>query len=455
MRLRLFGKILISFWLTFIFIMEGVWVIFTFYDTPERKPWKVAMARSVADIQLGSAASALRLGGEQGLAMLLESWPGKVRPLLTWEPVAPTTAPTTGQAATPAVPEPQDAEFPFYTRTVFLDDGRAYALRYDTSDLFKPRKAGPLNIPAELLVLGILGGLLFSAALAWYLTAPVWRLREGFGQLAQGRLGVRLKPLMGRRRDEIVDLADDFDVMAGRMQALVESREQLLHDVSHELRSPLARMHMAIGLARQNPSRTEALLGRIEQESSRMDELVGELLTLSRVEAQGATLDDYFDLMELLRVVVNNARFEARQDGVDIALRLPGGTGEDETDEAGASATVRGDAELVRRALENVLRNAVRHSPRGTVVEVGVDVGVDVGVEVGSKGAAHARTIRIEDRGPGVPPDALQRIFDPFVRLGEASGTMAAKEPAKEPAKGAGQGAGLGLAIARRAIAVH
>jgi two-component system OmpR family sensor kinase len=342
------------------------------------------------------------------------------------------------------VPEPQDAEFPFYKRTVRLDDGRAYALRYDTSDLFKPRKAGPLNIPAELLVLGILGGLLFSAALAWYLTAPVWRLREGFGQLAQGRLGVRLKPLMGRRRDEIVDLADDFDVMAGRMQALVESREQLLHDVSHELRSPLARMHMAIGLARQNPSRTEALLGRIEQESSRMDELVGELLTLSRVEAQGATLDDYFDLAELLRVVVNNARFEARQDGVEIALRLPGGAGEDETD---GNATVRGDAELVRRALENVLRNAVRHSPRGTVVDVGVDVEFE--------GVAHARTIRIEDRGPGVPPEALQRIFDPFVRLGEASGTGVDQISGQNTGQNAGQGAGLGLAIARRAIAVH
>jgi len=422
MRPRLFWKILFSFWLTFICIVEGVWIIFSLNDTPHPRPWEVAIQRSTAETRLGSAATALRLGGEEGLQALLAEWPGKERLRLSCEPVSTDGAGPSPAPNRDAAPDGENGGS-VYSRIATLPGGVRVLLRYDTADLVPRHRPGPFSLPPELLILAVLGGLLFSSLLAWYLAAPAWRLRSGFAQLAGGNLDVRLKKLMGRRRDEIADLAGDFDLMAERMQSLVESREQLLHDVSHELRSPLARQHMAIGLARKAPERTPALLNRIEQESSRMDELVGELLTLSRVESGGSPLDEYFDLQELVRVVVGNARFEAEQEGVAINLSMIPATGHD------GGTTIRGDAELVRRALENVVRNGVRHTPRNSSVDVSVTV----------DGGRNACAIRIADHGPGVPGESLGRIFEPFVRLG----------------KGKSHGVGLGLAIAKRAIVVH
>ena len=412
MRIRLFWKILFSFWLTFICIIKGVWIVFTLYDVPRKEPRVIQVVEALAESRLDGASLAVRLGGEGRLDAFLASWPEEDRLRLTREPASGNSS----EAASAGV-----SKYPDYFRSVVLPDGGSIVLRYNASDVLPGRdRPGPPNIPPELLILGILGGLLFSALLAWYLTAPMWRLRAGFDALAMGNLGVRLRPLMGRRRDEITDLARDFDMMAERMQSLLESREQLLHDVSHELRSPLARLHMAVGLARQNPQRTGPLLDRIEGESARMDNLVGELLTLSRVEFGAETLEEYFDLQSLARVVVDNVRFEARENGVGIEL---------ETLPRDDISTVRGDAELVRRALENVIRNAMRHSPRGTSVEVKVFAGDD----------RDTCCIQVTDSGPGVPGDSLERIFEPFVRLKNTSS----------------HGAGLGLAIARRAILVH
>lgn len=430
MQRRLFWKILFSFWLTFICIVEGVWLVFSLYDIPRQRPGEIRFVRSVAEVRLGAASTALLLGGENGLLSLLETWPEDVRARLAYErlPLGPSGGVALPSPGVKAVDQAEtdgsdDREYPVYSRTLRLSDSRGFRLRYNVADLLYKRKPGLFNIPPELLLLGVLGGLLFSALLAWYLTAPVRRLRMGFGQLTQGDLGVRLKPFMGRRRDEIADLARDFDIMAERMQFLVESREQLLYDVSHELRSPLARQHMAIGLARQNPQRTQPLLDRIEQESSRMDDLVGELLMLSRVESGDCVFDEYFDLQGLVHVVVNNSRFEAAEEGVEIELQMA------TPDELAEISTVRGDAELVRRALENVVRNAVRHSPRGSKVQVVVLV----------NDGENRCSIQVSDRGPGVPRESLERIFESFVRLKNSKS----------------HGTGLGLAIAKRAIAVH
>jgi len=417
MRNRLFWKILFGFWLTFICIVQGVWLIFHLYELPRQRPWETHFVRTQAEVRLGAAATALRLNGEDGLRALLASWPEAERAHLTWAPAADNAPAPPAEAG--AVPDAM-----LFTKAATLPDGTARVLRYDGSDALPRRpKPGLFNMPPELLILGILGGLLFSSLLAWYLIKPVWRLRLGFDQLTKGQLGVRLRELMGSRRDEIADLARDFDIMAERMQTLVESREQLLYDVSHELRSPLARQHMAFGLARQNPQRMPQLIDRIEQESARMDELVGELLTLSRVEYGADMLDDYFDIRGLVRVVADSAAFEAREKDITLELQmsLP--------KEAGGGSTMQGDAELIRRALENVVRNAIRHSPRGTSVKVSVFKGDD----------SETCCIQIIDSGPGVPEDDLERIFEPFVRLKNTSS----------------RGAGLGLAIAKRAVAVH
>ncbi len=417
MRSRLFWKILFGFWVTFICIAEGVWLIFSLSDVPRHRADEIRFEGELAESMLGSAASAIRLGGERGLRTLLSEWPETERARLTWK----RRAETVESAATETANEALSA---VHSRIVSSPGGAFFQVSYNPSGVLpKPPGPGPFNFPPELISLGVLGGLLFSALLAWYLSTPIWRLRAGFNQLAGGALDVRLKQLMGRRRDEIADLAREFDLMAERMQSLVESRERLLYDVSHELRSPLARQHMAIGLARQNPQRTAVLLDRIEQESSRMDDLVGELLTLSRVEAEENGFDEYFDLQGLVRVVVNNTRFEAESDGVRISLDM---APEDELSEI---STVRGDAELVRRALENVMRNALRHSPRESSVTVTVFVNRQ----------ENSCTIQVQDSGPGVPNESLKQIFEPFVRLGTSER----------------RGAGLGLSIAKRAMAVH
>jgi two-component system, OmpR family, sensor kinase len=266
------------------------------------------------------------------------------------------------------------------------------------------------------IVAGVLGALAFSAALAWYLSRPVRHLHRAFDALAKGRLDVRVAPLIGTRRDEIADLGRGFDRMAAQIEHLLQAQRTLLHDVSHELRSPLARMTAAIGLARQDPARGDAMFERVEREAARLDVLVGELLGLSRLEYDaGRSAPQNVDLRALLQQVADDARFEARAGGGDVEL-------------VAVAARVGGHAELLRRALDNVLRNAVKHAPAGRCVQV-----------VLAAGAGTAR-IAVTDCGGGVAEAELERIFDPFFRTarGEAE-----------------NGCGLGLAIARRAVEAH
>jgi two-component system OmpR family sensor kinase len=282
-----------------------------------------------------------------------------------------------------------------------------------------PRRTDIFNMPMELLALGVIGGLFFAAVLARYLTRPINRLRTGFDRLAQGRLSERLAPVIGNRRDEIADLARDFDSMAQRLEELVAARDRLLHDVSHELRSPLARLQLAIGLARQSPERTEASLARIDREAARLDTLVGELLSLARSEHLAAEGDEYFDLAGVLRSVVEDARFEADSHGVAIVRR-------EETPSIDHAPPIRGDAETIRRAIDNVIRNAIRFSEAGNPVDV------DYRLEAG------AHCILVADRGPGIDEASIDAMFEPFARESEES-----------------LGFGLGLAIAKRGIAIH
>src|SRR5437762_13264719 len=154
-----------------------------------------------------------------------------------------------------------------------------------------PRPGGPPHEPPiapwELIVIGIATSLAFSAILAWYLARPIRSLRWAFGEAAAGHLETRVSPRMGSRRDELADLGRDFDRMAQQLQNLVSAQRRLLHDVSHELRSPLARLQAAIGLVRQSPQKLDASLERIEREATRLSELVGEVLTLARLEKIG------------------------------------------------------------------------------------------------------------------------------------------------------------------------
>src|SRR6185369_14935066 len=280
----------------------------------------------------------------------------------------------------------------------------------------RPRRPAPPPPPWEIAVIVGIASFAVSGLLAWYLSRPIRALRWAFGAAAEGRLETRARPLMQGRRDEIADLGDDFDRMAVQLQGLVAAQRRLLHDVSHELRSPLARLQAAIGLARQNPARLEGTLERIEREVTRLDELVGEALTLARLEsgAPEAAVET-IDLADLVADVAEDARFEAQAAGRGLALQSVD------------KLLVRGHSELLHRAVENVVRNAVKYTADGTAVEIDLFM------------AGACAVLVVSDRGPGIPPGELERVFEPFYRI---SGDTV-------------KGFGLGLAIARRAVMAH
>ncbi len=274
-------------------------------------------------------------------------------------------------------------------------------------------------VPVVPLVATLLASLIFAALLGWYFSKPIRSLRSAFEAMVGGDLAVRLGPSMGQRRDELADLGRNFDRMASHLNALIDGQRRLLHDVSHELRSPLARLQAAIGLARQQPDKLQLSLERIERESERMEKLVGELLTLSRLEAGVmGVMEEEINMGELISGIVDDARFEAESSG--RAVEFPG------CDEV----FVKGDAALLHRALENVVRNALRHTPEGSRVAVDAHLS-----------GQDDLLLTVLDHGPGVPEKELDAIFEPFFRGGGAASTA--------------EGHGLGLAIARRVIEAH
>ena len=415
MRGRLFWKILLGFWLTFIIMTQALWVAFSLYGDRYEPP-ENAMARRVIALQLTSAATQLRSGGMPALNAMLKDWSDDDRRLLSVIPMA--------QPPATATDEPMfEGRRSLKTITAWVaGEDTGYLLSYDMRGLreeYRPNKRPHFfNIPTPMLWVGGLAGLLFSAVLAWNLTRPMRKLRDGFDRVAQGDLSVRLFPAMRRRHDELSEVARDFDSMAERLELLVSAREQLLHDVSHELRSPLARLQLAIGLARQNEGNVENSLQRIEHEAGRLDKMIGELLALSRAENNSLPDEEYFDLYGLVDAVVSDARYEAQIPGVDIVLQAS----------SDVDYTVKGNAELMRRAVDNIVRNALRFSSHGQRVTV-----VLTRIE-------QLFQIEVSDQGPGVEESKLSSIFDPFVRVKSAM---------------SGKGYGLGLAITRKVVLAH
>jgi two-component system, OmpR family, sensor histidine kinase CpxA len=266
----------------------------------------------------------------------------------------------------------------------------------------------------------LLTALLVCYALARYLSSPIQKIRRATQKLAEGELGTRVGDKVGNRRDELAVLAKDFDVMAERIESLITSQQRLSRDVSHELRSPLARMNVALEIAKQKSNGdTSPMLERIEAESDRLNEMVSRLLTLSRLETGSQDFERTdIDLKALVEQVVSDADFEANAVGKSVRI--------DRVDEC----SIVGSYELVGSAVENVLRNAVRYTADGTAAEVSLQ---------SSDGKA---TVSVRDHGGGVPDDELKNLFRPFYRVGEA----------RDRSSG---GTGLGLAIAEQAVKAH
>jgi two-component system, OmpR family, sensor histidine kinase CpxA len=287
-----------------------------------------------------------------------------------------------------------------------------------------PRAAVGMNQTAIALRWGI--ALLVSGFICYlltrYLTTPILRLREASQQLAAGDLSTRAAEPIERRRDELGDLVHDFNTMASRIEALVAGQRQLISDVSHELRSPLARLNVALDLGRKRKGDDPAF-DHMQQDLILLDEMIGRLLTLARLDTSAVPVSmTSLNLSELVSEVVRNADFESYQRNSHVTFS------------AHETCFVQGNAELLHSAIENVVRNAVRYTESGTTVEVVLEPEKE-------SNPLSARLI-VRDYGPGVSESELQSIFQPFYRVADARDRQSG-------------GAGLGLAIADRVIRIH
>jgi two-component system sensor histidine kinase CpxA len=264
----------------------------------------------------------------------------------------------------------------------------------------------------------ITGGLL-CFLLARHITLPVIHLRALTARFATGDLGARVTaPSVLERGDEIGGLARDFNQMASRIETLMRAQQRLIADVSHELRSPITRLSLALGLVRRDPSTS---LARMQREVERLNTLIAQLLMLSRLESLSQPPPmQILDLAAVIAEVSSDADFEAAS--MDRSVRVL----------ESASCMVRGEPDLIRSAVENVVRNALKYTDDGTQVSIRL-VHVD---------DSRTADILVDDHGPGVPPEALDHMFEPFYRVDEARDRRSG-------------GAGLGLAIARHIVALH
>jgi signal transduction histidine kinase len=286
-----------------------------------------------------------------------------------------------------------------------------------------PHLFGELEMPGvstATLVIALVVSAVVCFFLARYLVSPIDQLRRATRQIAAGNLDVRVSTKLKGRRDELGLLASDLDTMSERVRNLIELKQQLLRDVSHELRSPLARLQLALSLARrQDGGDPERHLARIACEADRLEELIARTLKLARLERpmQGVERTP-LDVADLLGHIVSDVGIEADAHGCGVVL------------ETERSLRVTGDPELLRSAMENVIRNAVRYTPAGSKVEID------------ARRTSGCIEVVVRDRGPGVPEKDLELIFEPFYRV----------DAARNRAVG---GDGLGLAIAARAVAIH
>jgi two-component system OmpR family sensor kinase len=286
----------------------------------------------------------------------------------------------------------------------------------------RPSIFGALSLPGiSLMILCI--ALVVSAFASWWLarhlSAPIRRIQEGARALAGEHLDVRVSAGLEDRKDELAVLARDFDAMADQLRANRGAITRLLRDISHELRSPLARMRLAVGLARQPTADPSRQLDRMEREIERLDGLISQVLKLARLSGTDAPFErETFDVDEVIEEVVRDANFEGAVKGCTVQTV------------GAAKISVNGNRELLRSAIENVLRNAVRYSPQGARVEVAVERG-----EAGL-------TVSVRDLGPGVPESEVERIFEPFYRVAESRDRDTGGE-------------GIGLAITSRVMKAH
>jgi two-component system sensor histidine kinase CpxA len=409
----LFAKTLLWFLATTAIAMTGIIITtaLTFSAAEPRGPLGTLLS-----LQVEEARQAYQTGGRAGLSAVI----AKIQRIAQVQVVFTDSQGTdllTGQARPELLRRPARSRwrlpFPFTTR-------RPIIAREDTSKrywLFLIDQRRNLTFfflqPQHLWIIGLVTLLCYG--FAYHLTSPVRRLRTVLDRFGQGDLSVRAAI---RRKDELGELATSFNQMADRIQTLLSAERRLLLDISHELRSPLARLGVAVELARSGEDRAH-MLDRIQKEADRLNELVAELLQVTRVEGDPSMQkSETVPLDELLADIVYDSLLEAKSKDCTLLLKAP------------VAVTLSGDEELIRRAVENVIRNAIRYAPPGSSIDIDL------------KKLGGMAEICVRDYGPGVPAEALPRIFDPFYRVDSDRNRVSG-------------GLGLGLAIARRSVELH
>jgi two-component system sensor histidine kinase CpxA len=278
-------------------------------------------------------------------------------------------------------------------------------------------QAGSLLLALALIVSGVVSYLLARA-----ISNPVRRLRDATVSLAEGNMHSRVAPSLGNRRDELGMLARDFDAMAEKLERAAAQQTELSRNISHELRSPLARLRVAMELARRKTGELPEF-DRIDDETEKLDRLIGQILSYTRMESSSRAEPKRIDLADLVQEVVENVNFECRAggyEGIVVETNIE------------ASPIISGYADALTSAVENIVRNAVRHTPPNEKVTVRV-----------ARQPDDAAIVEITDTGEGVPDDELDQLFQPFFRTRSAT------------ADNKKNGTGLGLAIAERAIKLN
>lgn len=409
MNRRLFWKILIIFWIIFVIAFQTIWVAFSFYVETNRAQFSFVHIPT----QVNMIAQLLHISGKAAAQKFIRNLPEPEQSnfqIISVEQFENLLA----EADKNNINEPE--VHTQYRQVAVAPNGTSYLISFSNMEEMMQDRA-LFNMPIPLVFMGLFSGLVFSLLLAWNLTRPMKLLQKGFYRVSQGDLTVRLFSRLKSRYDELSDLARDFDAMVEKLNILITGRQQLLHDVSHELRTPLARLQLAIGLAQQNQQNIENAMSRIELESQRLDQLIGEILSFSRPNSI-QPLDEYFDLKDLMQIVIGDTSYEAKPQGIGIISILS----------PLSNSIIKGNAEQIRRAIENIIRNAIRFSKAGQDIQVTLR-------EMGKY-----LQISVRDHGPGVEDHKLSSIFEPFVRIQSTQG---------------GKGYGLGLAIARKIIHSH
>jgi two-component system sensor histidine kinase CpxA len=421
-------RIFLSFWLI-IGVTIGIASLAGFYYSERLRE---AMENFEHGDTMLEASEALDKGGRQGLVQWLKDFPktkGLTIYIMDQERHDLLDRPIPGKIARlmnrhrlhmryhgADRPEPRNLRRARPLSQLVSPDGEVYTLIVLPARR-PPATFGPVGHGFNLLIVALIVSGIVSYLLARAIANPIKKLRDATVSLADGNLDVRVGPQLGGRRDELGSLAGDFDSMADKLARAAAQQTELSQNISHELRSPLARMRVALELAKR---RTGDLpeLDRINAEAERLDELIGQILSYTRLDTSPRIEPATIDLADLITEVVENVNYECKSGGIDgVNVKASFDT----------SPTVRGYADTLVSAIENILRNAVRHSPANGTVQVRV-----------SQQDGNAR-IDIIDEGPGVDESEIGRLFEPFYRTSNAPDT----------------GTGLGLAIAKRAIRLN